>query len=271
MTRRMAAFAVGLLLAFGLLGTVQAATPNVGFHQHVAFTDHPVDGVPIPRAPRTIHGTIVLHNYTGHLDWFRVSDGSNVKQKINVSLGPCTDCTLPFSFTVDFSSWSVGRHELRWSSNDNDALPGKRQYTTSRYQVCIVSCSPNVGGRAANFLGGGGWYEGNDYVIALLTSPRSTVAPGGTISLRSQYSRSKALCVYLNPNFHAGSSGTTLGCWGAGTSTRTLTLPSSLGTGDNVVIVSHDGKEAGVLHLKVNQPQYVESQAWWAQSGLVLP
>jgi len=62
-----------------------------------------------------------------------------------------------------------------------------------------------------------------------------------------------------------------LQCWGSGTAERTLTLPSSLVAGDNLVILSDDGFEGGVLHLRISQPNYLETQTWWAETGLVLP
>ena len=269
---------VGLLLGATLsfqAAPANAVTPNEGFHQHLEFANHPIDGVPIPREARTILVTVKLHKYPGHLEWLRVSDYGTVKKSIPLtgpySLGPCEDCQVTIPFTVDFSTWAVGRHEVRWSSNDNDALPGKRQYPTSRFQVCIASCLPKHDRTQTNFLGGGGWYEGHDYVTALLMSPQSTVVPGGKIIIRSQYARSKSLCVFVNPDFHHGSRGLQLQCWGSGTAERTLTLPSSLVAGDNLVILSDDGFEGGVLHLRISQPNYLETQTWWAETGLVLP
>lgn len=262
---------LGLTLALFIVAPVSAASPNVGSHIHVEISNDLVDGVPLPKAPYTFHIVIKAHDMQSTIKSFRIGDSSNVIKTVAVSLGPCVDCTLPLNFTVDFTHWATGRHELRWTANINPTFDGKRHYNTSRDEVCIGACTPNLGGRAANWLGGGGWYTGHDYIIALLKSARSGLVPNGSIVVASQYSRSTSLCVFLNPNFHAGSHGLGLGCFGGGTANHTVGLPASLADGDNLVIVSSDGFEAGVLHVKVGVPEYLELQSWWAKTGLVLP
>lgn len=275
MTRRILAILSGLmLLGIASVAPVNAAY-DVGAHEHVAIADHPVDGFPIPRAPHTFQVTLKLHDQPGKATSFRVSDYSHVVKTVAIALGPCTDCSMTFPFTVDFSTWAVGRHELRWTVNIPKNPDGNRQFVTSRAMVCIQSCSPNVSGRATPWLGGGGWYTGHDYVIALLLSPQSAVRPGGSVIIRSQYGSSTSLCAYLNPDFHHGSHGTILGCFGGGTAKRTLGL-SGVAPGDHLVIVASDGLEAGVLNLVVGDgsPRAtadLEFQDWWAKGGLSIP
>jgi len=270
------AVALALLAVVAWLTPVSAATPNVGQHIHVEVSNHPVDGFPIARAPYTFHVTIRMHDMgAAKVQYIRIDDSSTTRAKITFSpaLACATDdCAFPFDWTVNFGAWSTGRHELRWHADSKDSDPGtsgtQRQYTTSRMQVCVGSCSPNVGGRKANWHGGGSWYTGPGYVVALMTSPDTSVRPGGTIAVRSQYG--SHVCTYLNPAFHDGSHGTSLGC---GT---TVNIPASASVGDKLVIVADGSQEAGVLDLRLGDgtPQptaFYGFQSWWAQSGLVIP
>jgi hypothetical protein len=267
---------------FALLGAnVSAATPNVGQHIHVEVANHPVDGFPIARAPYTFHVTIRLHDYPAKVQYLRIDDGSTTRAKRTFSpaLSGGDDVAYAFDWTVDFSSWSVGRHELRWHADSQDADPStsgtQRQFTTSRMQVCIQSCSPNVSGRAANWHGGGSWYTSVEYVVALMLSPDTSVKPGGTIVIRSQYSGAKA-CAFLNPSFHDLKHGTALGCGSVGTATKSIVIPGSASVGDKLVVVALGNQEAGVLDLRLGNgtakaTSYVGVQSWWERSGLVLP
>jgi hypothetical protein len=274
MTRRLLA-----VLAAGALFTgpspVEAASYDVGAHLHVAVLNEPADGHPIARAPYTFHLVLKVHDQIGATSYLRIDDSSTTRAKIALVLPAVADLTYAFDWTVDFSGWSVGRHELRWHLDVPHNSQGNRQYTTSRAEVCIGSCSPNVGGRATPWLGGGGWYTGPAYVVALLLSPLSAVHPGGSIVIRSQYGVATSLCAYRNPNFHVGDHGTVLGCFGGGTSNRTVSLAGTA-VGDDLVIVSRNANEAGVLHVKVGDGSdpatfYLEVQDWWSRTGLVLP
>lgn len=265
------AFFVGAYLMGLLAASASAATPNVGQHIHVEVANHPVDGYPIARGNYTFQVTVRLHAYPAKTQYIRIDDSSTTRAKRTVTLGPCSDCSTSFSWTVDFSGWSVGRHELRWHVDSKDADPNtadtQRQFTTSRQQVCVQSCSPNVGGRASNWHGGGSWYTGPGYVVALFLSPESSLRAGKTVSIRSQYSGATA-CAYLNPDFHHGSHGTALGC---GTS---VTIPSSAQPGDRFVIVAKGSQEAGVFEARIGASgptTFFGAQSWWAKSGLVLP
>lgn len=281
LVRRFAVLLAATLLAIhGIfaVSTALAATPNVGSHIHVEIANHPADGFPIPRANYTFNVKVTLHDFAGKLDWFRVSDGSTVKQKINLVLGPCADCSTTFPFTVNFGSWSQGRHELRWSANDNDADPAtggsQRQYNTSRSQVCLGSCSPNVSGRATPFQGGGSWYQGHDYATNYLLSPEASVRPGGSVVIRAAQDATN-ICAFVGPHFHDLDSGVKLGCW-TGQSNRTVTIPADTAVGTAFVVIAHDGFNAGVFRMLVGDgsPRPVllyEYQSWWAKTGLVFP
>jgi hypothetical protein len=257
------------------MGPVRAAPLDVGQHIHVAIANHPVDGVTIPRSKYTFQVTVRLHDQTGRATSFRVADYSTVKKTQSISLGPCADCSTSFAFVVDFSSWSCGEHELRWTANVPDNGEGKRQFTTSRSFVTLAGCTTSRHGRPSSWHNGGGsWYEGNDYSVAIQLSPDSALRPGGTVSMRVQSDATRG-CMFLNPDFHDGSHGTQLGsCW-SGQSSVSRTIPSTARAGDKLVLYATDGQNAGLLVQELatsaRTVQWVEHQSWWSRSGLVLP
>jgi hypothetical protein len=274
--RFVALFGVMALL-FGLAASpVSAATVNVGQHIHVEIANHPVDTTTVPRAPYTFNVTLRAHDQTGRITSFRVSDYSTVKKTVSKSLGPCSDCATSFAFTVDFSSWSCGRHELRWTANVPDNDEGKRQFTTSRSFIMLAGCTTDRTGRPSSWhAGGGSWYEGRDYSVAIRLSPDTTVKPGGTVQVRIQSSATRG-CMFLNPAFHDGSHGTQLGsCW-TGTGSVSRVIPSTARVGDKLVIFATDGKNAGLLEERLGDGSkrstaFHGQQSWWASTGLVLP
>lgn len=269
--RRASLIAV-VALAATLFGanTVAAGAPNVGSHIHIEIPGHPTDGHPIPRVLTTLYPTIRLHDQAAKTRWLRLDDSSTPRLQTPLVLGPCADCSVTIPFSIDFGSWSVGRHELRWHVDISPTAEGKRQYTTSRAEICLESCSPNnVDKRPTPFLGGGSWYTGPGYVVALLKSDLSAVHPGATVAIASQYGGATA-CAYLNPDFHHGSHGRALGCGSA------ATIPFDAAVGDKFVIVAAGRQEAGVLELRVNDGSdqataFLGAQSWWLSSGLVLP
>lgn len=277
--RRIVLFVIAALL-FAYAATPVAAA-GVGQHIHVEVGNHPADKFPIARGPYTFHVTLKLHNFPARLRYLRVDDGSTTRASLTIpsttipAMGPCADCSQSFNWTVNFSSWSVGRHEIRWHADSQDSDPGttgtQRQYTTSRQQICIVSCTPSYRSQT-NFSGGGSWYTGPEYVVALLLSPMTSVKPGGSVVIRSQYSNA-FVCGFLNPDFHHGSNGTPLGCGSKGTSNKTITIPSTASPGDRLVVVANGGKEAGVyaVNLGDGSPRAtlpLQFQSWWNLAGI---
>lgn len=271
-TKRTLAFTAIVVGAFvaGLVGfSVKGATPDVGAHLHVGITNEPTDGHPIA-GPYTFHVVLKLHDQPLMTGYLRIDDSSTTRAQMPITLGPAADITYAFDWTVDFGKWSAGRHEVRWHLDAKSSTV--RQYTTSRFALCVVTCSINAGGRFV--AGGGSWYTGPGYVVPLLISPYTSVAAGGPIVARSEYSAGSKTCVFVNPDFHHGTSGTSLGCW-TGTSNHTVSLAGTV-VGDKLVIVSMGKQEAGVLRLIVgngsDKPTAdVETQSWWAVNGLVLP
>lgn len=245
---------------------VTGASYDVGAHLHVAILNEPAV---VARAPYTFHLVLQTHDQIGTTGYLRIDDSSTTRAKTTVKLGP-GNSLLNLDWTVDFSGWSVGAHELRWHLDVAKNDQGNRQFTTSRATLCVVSCSPNVGNGGRFVTGGGSWYTDHDYLVPVTTSPLSDWTPGGTVTIFSEYSRATSLCAYLNPDFHNGSHGTLLACWGGGNAKHQLSL-AGLIVGDNIVVISSDGHEAGVLHLKLGEPGYLETQSWWSLTGLVIP
>jgi hypothetical protein len=276
MLRRVIALILGLTMYLVIPAPVAAATVNVGQHIHIEVANSPVDGYPIPRADWTFQVTIKLHNQTGRATYFRVDDASTTKQTQTISLGPCSDCTLgPFSYTVHFGTWSVGRHEIHWHVDVPKNDQGNRQFTTSRSQICVSSCSPNgVNGRPTPYNGGGSWYL-TQYATVTLRSNETNVKPGGSISVKADQDATAA-CVFLNPDFHNGSHGTQLGCW-TGTSSHTVVIPTTAIPGDKLVLyASQTDGNAGLFRLTIgdgspHSTATYEYQSWWAKGGVVLP
>jgi hypothetical protein len=254
--------------------TVSAATPNVGQHIHALVANHPIKGKVIPRAPWTFQVTVQLHDMPAKATLFRVADSSTVKQTRQISVGPCADCQTSFAFTVDFSKWTCGEHELRWTANVPSQSGSDRQYTTSRSYVTLAGCTTKRHERPADwYVGGGGWYE--DYSIGIFQTPEANIRAGQAVRMRVQSAADKG-CLYRNPDFHGGSHGLQIGaCW-TGTSTVTRTIPSDTVNGDRIVLVSQDSPDqAGPVVVTVGDAadgivtQHVQS--WWASPSLVIP
>lgn len=260
------------MVALPTVGTALAATEDE--HIHVRATNHPVDGKPIPAEKYTFNLVIQTHAMPGVVTSVRVGDGSTVKQTKAINV---TNATSPqtIPFTVDFSTWAPGRHELRWTANRPAANGLPRLYQSTGWEICIVSCTPNLtSGRGsfptAPFIEARGWQA--DYANVRITTAFGDLRGGGTFKVRAANTATKGFCT-MNPNFHAGSSGTILGRFG--TSTVTLTIPSSYGPGDKLVCVAGQGTRAGVLALVLPTSPNVttgdmESQVWWNSTGLVV-
>jgi len=229
--------------------------PNaVGQHIHVKATV-PADGYPID-GRIDVPVTVTLHNQTGKVTSLRVSDGSTVKQKWAISLGPCADCSWTGVVTVDFSTWGTGRREMRWTANIPTNGEGNRQYQSTGWQVCVRSCSPTY--RSGPWIEARGWYAlGHDYANARLTSPLSTVRSGGTITVKlapgSGGSPTKLAGVYIDPDFHHGSAGIVV-LQRAGSFSGSVTLPTLPPGPHKLVLLSSDGQNAGVLAVPFEVP-----------------
>ena len=265
---------LGLVVLAVLVPATSSAGYNVGQHIHTEITNHPVDWHPIPKKPYTFHVVVKLHNETGATSFIRLDDGiAGSPARRALVLGPCADCSTSFDWTIDFSTWSTGRHELRWHVDIPRNNDGNRQFTTSRSQLCVVSCSPSYRSQH-DYNGGGSWYL-DDYATVTLRSPERNVKPGGSFTFEADQDATRS-CAFLNPDFHAGSSGTRLGCF-AGGDKHTLVIPSTAHVGDRLVLYADQPNgNAGLFRVLVGDGSdrsiaAYEYQSWWAKGGVVLP
>ena len=270
--KAVASFLVSVALLFGAVTAASAATPDE--HIHVRATNHPVDGKPIPAAPYTFNLVIQTHEMLGKVTSVRVGDGSTVKQTKAISV---TNATSPqtIPFTVDFSTWAVGRHELRWTANRPASTGIVRLYQSTGWEVCVVSCAPNLtSGRGSYptspFIEARGWQA--DYANVRILTAFKNLRAGQSFKVQAANTATKGFCM-MNPNIHAGSLGTRIGDFTR--TVTTLTIPATFGPGDKLVCQANQGTRAGVLALVLPSEADpavgdMESQVWWNAGGLVI-
>lgn len=287
MTRRLGLVTLLLALALALPGPVPAAAPTVtlesqgwwsspgisvpaqvGAHVHLRATV-PADGYPID-GQVAVPVVVTLHAMAGTATSVRVSDGSTVRQTWALTLGPCpTTCTWSGTLTVDFTKWSTGRREMRWTANVPDEQPDRagkqRMYQSTGWQVCVRSCTPTY--RSGPWVEARGWYDdrstdgtglAHNYQNARLTSPLTAVRAGGTISISlapgSGGLTTRLAGAYLDPHFHDGDPGRVL-LSRTSAYKGSLVIPTDLTSGPHtLVLLASDGQNAGVLAVPFTTP-----------------
>lgn len=220
---------------------------SVGHHTHVSVCE-PVDGVVVDGTVDFQVG-ILTHDQIGTVTSFRVSDSSNVIKTVPVSVGP-GDAQLPLTFSVNFSSWSAGLHELRWTANISKNSEGNRQYQSTEWLICVRACSPNRSARTTPDWGARGWYTGRGYANAWIKNrlPLNINAPVSyKIGPGSGGKATKYGLVTIDPDMHHGNAGLVLRTCSAACS-GTVSIPSGLASGwHKLAVVSSDGLNAGVF------------------------
>jgi hypothetical protein len=197
---------------------------------------------------------VTLHDQVGSTNVVRLQNEGSYSQSVPFVLGPCGDCFRDLTITADVSGWSTGRHELRFTANVPDEQPDvsgdQRMFQSTGIQLCVRSCTPSY--RSGDWLEARGWYEDHGYQNARLTSALSTVRSGGTITVRlgpgSDGLATTGAGVYIDPNFHDGNPGIVVREW-SGPYTGSVTLPDLPSGTHRLVLVAHDGKNAGVLQV----------------------
>lgn len=202
---------------------------------------------------------VTLHDQVGSTNIVRLQDEGSYAQTIPFVLGPCADCSRDLTITADVSSWSTGRHELRFTANVPDEQPNasgdQRMFQSTGIQLCVRSCTPSY--RSGDWLEARGWYDGHGYQNARLTSSVASVRSGGTISVRlapgSEGLPTTGSGVYIDPDFHNGSSGIVV-LERSGPFTGSVTLPSLPPGAHRLVLVAHDAQNGGVLLIPFVTP-----------------
>ncbi len=168
----------------------------------------PVDGVV------QFHVRNLLHNIPGTVMLFRLqiwNNGPDPTYALPLSRScPTNDCTFWDSFQIDYSTRLAGRWEHRFTHNIQVNAFGKRQFTTTRWHICVRTC---VGGTSDDYtraVGAAGWYEGLDYANAYVDPDdyarlRAGVPPGlHRIKIRFDPGSGS---LTVDPDAHAGNPG----------------------------------------------------------------
>jgi hypothetical protein len=261
-----------------LASVASAAGATNDEHMHTRILNHPVDGKPIPAAPYTFRIVNQVHDMPGTATSIRVADGSNVKKTVSISIVGPTAVAPELAFTVDFSSWAVGRHELRWTLNrpqktdSSGRVLWPRLYNSSGWEICIVSCTPNLtSGRGSfpdsPFIEARGWQV--DYANVRILTAVKNLRAGSKFKVQAANTATTGEC-YSNPDIHNGSRGVPVGRFSR--TVTELTIPS--GT-TKLVCQANQGTRAGVLAIVLpatSDPATVdiETQVWWNSTGLVV-
>lgn len=219
----------------------------------------PKDGVPVDGLG-TIPTVITAHELVGKLSWFRIgwvgaSGSGYLVSQHSITLGPCADCSVSRTYTVDWSQVPTGRVEIRMSANNPDEDPtlsgAQRMFQSSGFQVCVRVC-PTATNGVPSYRGLGihviarSWYEGHDYQNVERTSPI-----GSSVSGKFGQSESDTTFagVYIDPNFHAGDDGIVVrewsGFWQDGFS-ATVPMPS-LPAGPHTLVMTANDNQNGVV------------------------
>ena len=168
----------------------------------------PVDGVV------QYHVRNLLHDMPGTVVKFRLqiwNNGPDPALQIPLARTCSThDCTYWDSFTIDYSTRLPGRWEHRFTHDIKPNVFGQRQFTATRWHICVRTC---VGGGTEAYnraVGAAGWYEGLDYANAYLDPDdyarlRAGVAPGQH-RIKIKFDPGSG-SLTVDPDAHAGNPG----------------------------------------------------------------
>lgn len=163
-----------------------------------------------------------------------------------------------FTMPLNLSGLTPGSYEFRISYEIHYTLNGtaREQFQSTGLQACVGSCvGPD---RTLPWMEARSWYTGRNYANARLLSNTSCLIRGGQclVEMRDGSGGSPTVehIAAIDPNYHAGLRGIELRR-GSGTFKGSVTIPSTLSSGAHkLVLVSSDGKNAGVLSLTFNVP-----------------
>jgi hypothetical protein len=232
-----------------------AVPSRVGHHIHVEALNFPAPGR-IVDGIYNLRVKVVLHEHDGKTNTIRYSDGSDVIETTPFVLGPCADCSTELTLPVDFGRFTTGIREVRLTVNIPDEQPAtagdQRMFNSTGFPVCVRSCSSGERPQGLAFWEARGWYTDHEYQNA--RADVATVRPGQTINVRLGPGSGGHATVYslvtVNPNMHGGDIGRVL-LQRDGPYTGTVTIPADVKAGDKVALLAHDGKDGGVLILRV--------------------
>ncbi len=168
----------------------------------------PVDGVV------QYHVRNLLHNIPGTVAWFRLQvNGNGPDPTLQIPLSrscDTADCTAWDSFTVDYTNMLPGRWEHRFTHNIYLNAFGQRQFTTTRWHICIRTCTGGGSDAYTRSSGAAGWYEGLLYANAYL-DPDDYIrlrdgVPQGQETIKVKFDQG-AGSISVDPDAHHGNPG----------------------------------------------------------------
>ena len=147
----------------------EVGEPFPGRHIHTGACIpwmQPVDGVV------QYHVRNLLHEAPGTESYFRLqiwkNGGDPTLQTPMTRSCASRDCAYWDSFTVDYAPLLPGRWEHRFTHNVPINAYQARQFTTTRWHICIRTCAGGTTEAYTKAVGAAGWYQGLDYANAFL-------------------------------------------------------------------------------------------------------
>jgi hypothetical protein len=225
-----------------------AIPSKVGSHIHMGMC-WPVDaegGSAIVSDGAQLDIRYMVHDQIGATNYQRWSTDGGVFFKEALEIPTAADATVWYSKWLDVGPLSTGRREFKFHLNIPNNAEGARQFVTSGWQLCVRSCSPSY--RSGHFTEGSGWYDdGHDYANVSFRSALPVRPVSGTWTFTIRTSRAFG-GVYVDPDFHHGSAGTTIATYtSSGSKTVTINTATLSNGPHRLVLLSHDGKNGGVL------------------------
>lgn len=171
----------------------------------------PVDGVV------QYHVRNMLVDAPGAITWFRLQipgNGPDPTLMLPLSRTCSTSvCTAWDSFTVDYTNLLPGRWEHRFTHNIQLNAFGQRQFTTTRWHICVRTCVGGGPDAYTRAVGAAGWYQDLEYANAYLDPDdysrlRDGIAQG-TQAIKVRFPEG-AGSVAVDPDAHNGNPGIVL-------------------------------------------------------------
>jgi hypothetical protein len=227
----------------------------VGHHIHVEALNFPRPGT-IMSGTYNLRVKVTLHDQAGATNIVRVQNEGSYVKSVPFVLGPCADCSAEVTIPIDFDAMPSGIRELRITANVPDEQPetdgAQRMFNSTGWPVCVDACSPSYRPDGLKHVEARGWYEDHDYQNA--QADDFEVDPGQVLAVElnpgSGGGPTTYSGVFVNPSFHNGIAGRVL-LERNGAYEGNVTIPNDVQPGDKIVLLASDGKNAGVLVLRV--------------------
>lgn len=222
------------------------ASPGRHIHVETCFPLHQTIG-------RSLHLDLTIREHTqpGTINQVRIQAWPSYDPAWSktVSLACATDnCVFQVPADVPLTG-ATGTFEFRVTANIASNAFGKRQYQSTRWDACVVTCS---GGYSTHRTGAAGWYLDTDYTnVYINDSAADRLAYGGPLTSPLTFTAKGdgKLIASIDANSHAGDPGIIL----PGNGTYTID-PALLAPGTHKLFLRAEEQGAD----GVNAGQYVQ-------------